>query len=124
MIPIFVAAGFIFLAAFFNSVMDATENEPNFNESILKNLNRNFWLKTVSWQYAKKIFGYKFDAWHLSKTCMVFSIAGAIIAAIFAGASGVVSFINWFGVVQIFAIIGAVWNGSFKLFYHLIFKVK
>jgi hypothetical protein len=123
MIAIIITIGFVFLAAFFNSVMDATENEPNFNESILKTLNRKFWLKPVSCDYAKKIGGYKFDAWHLSKTGMVFSVAGALIAAIFAGVYLAANPSFLFISASVGAI-GATWNGSFKLFYHIIFKVK
>ena len=123
MIAILFVIGFVFLCGFFNAVMDATENEPNFNESILKNLNRKFWLKTVSWQYAKKFRGYKFDAWHIAKTCMVFSFTGAVISAVFVGvylAANPSPVFIWASV----AAIGASWNGSFKLFYHVIFKVK
>lgn len=123
MIAILFVIGFVLLASFFNSVMDATENEPNFNESIFKDLNRKFWLKTVSWAHAKKLWGYKFDAWHISKTCMVFSIVGAVISAVFVGVylAGKPSFLFIIGSV---AAIGATWNGSFNLFYHKIFKVK
>lgn len=123
MIAVAITLFFVVLAVFFNSIMDATENEPNFNESIFKNLNKKFWLKTVSWQFARKIFGWKFDAWHVAKSGMVLSIAGAIIAAIFVGvylaANPSLLFIS-----ASLATIGAAWNGSFKLFYHIIFKVK
>ena len=74
MITFVLILWFVFLAAAFNAVMDATENEPNFNESVFKRLNQRFWLKSVSWQFAYKIGGYKFDAWHLSKTGMVLCI--------------------------------------------------
>jgi hypothetical protein len=123
MIAIILSIGFVFLAAFFNAVMDATENEPNFNESILRKLNRRFWLKTVSWEYARKLLGYKFDAWHLAKTCMVFSIAGAVISAIFAGIllTAIPSIVL---ILAGIGAIGAAWNLSFNLFYHIIFKVK
>lgn len=114
---------FVFLAAFFNAVMDATENEPNFNESILKNLNRKFWLKSVSCNYVKTILGYRPDAWHLSKSCMVFSVTGAIIAAVFVGVylahNPSLLFIS--GSISA---IGVAWIGSFDLFYNLIFKIK
>lgn len=118
-----IVIGFIFLAGFFNSVMDATENEPNFNESIFKKLNPKFWLKSVSCDYAKKLFGYKFDAWHLAKTCMVFSISGAIISAVFVGAYLAYNPSILFISSSVVAV-GTAWNGSFKLFYHIIFKVK
>ena len=123
MIAISVTLCFICLAGFFNSVMEATENEPNFNESILKNLNRRFWLKTESWQYARQLWGYKFDAWHISKTCMAFSCAGALISAVFVGVYLATNPSILFISASV-AAIGVSWNGSFKLFYHIIFKVK
>lgn len=123
MVAIILTIWFVFLAAFFNAVMDATENEPNFNESILKNLNPKWWLKSVSCNYVKLIAGYRPDAWHLSKTCMVFSITGAIISAIFVGVylahNPSLLFIS--GSISA---IGAAWIGSFDLFYNLIFKIK
>lgn len=123
MIEIICVIGFIILAAFFNSVMDATENEPNFNESILKGLNRKFWLKPVSAEHAKRVRGYKFDAWHISKTGMVFSIAGAIISAVFVGVFLAANPSFLFTSASV-AAVGVSWNGSFKLFYHIIFRVK
>jgi hypothetical protein len=123
MTAIVLVIWFVFLMAFFNSVMDATENEPNFNESIFKSLNRKFWLKSVSWQYAKRLWGYKFDAWHLAKTSMVFSMVGALIAAIFVGVY-LASNPSCLFISGSVATVGAAWNGSFNLFYHLIFKVK
>jgi hypothetical protein len=41
---------FIFLAAICNSIMDLVENEPNYNKSIFRKLNKRVWLKTVSWE--------------------------------------------------------------------------
>lgn len=107
---------FIFLAAFFNAVMDATENE-NITESIFKNLPKQFWYKRESWKYAKKIFGYRPDAWHLSKSAMILCFAGAVI------------FFNlpvekWQDVALYLVVIGFVWNAAFWLFYNVIFKVK
>lgn len=124
MIPILFVIGFVFLAAFFNAVMDATEDAPNFNESIFRNLNTRFWLKSVSWQYAKKIFGYKLDAWHIAKTCMVICISGAIMASLCAGLTGHVHIVNWYWWIKCLAVIGFVWNSTFILFYHKIFKIK
>lgn len=124
MIAIILAAWFIFQAAFFNSCMDAFENTPNFDESIFKHWNKKFWCKDVSCNYVKTILGYRPDAWHYSKTGMVFGIAGAVIAAYFVGKYQSVEIVNWFGVVQILAVIGAIWNGTFNLFYNLIFKIK
>lgn len=103
----------IVVSAFFNSVMDATENTPNFNESVFKNLNKRFWCKDVSWQFAKRVFGYKFDAWHMSKSAMIMFLAVSIILF----SNHPVHVIHSVG-------IGIVWNFTFWLFYHKIFKVK
>ena len=61
---------FFILAAVFNAIMDKLENE-NFYTSVFKNLNEKFWYKRESWKYAKKIFGYKIDGWHLAKSAMI-----------------------------------------------------
>jgi hypothetical protein len=123
MIPIILSIGFVFLAAFFNAVMDATENEPNFNESILKNLNRKFWLKSVSCDFVKTTLGYRPDAWHLAKTSMVFCFTGALISAVFVGVYLAANPSFWLISASI-GVIGVSWNASFNLFYNLIFKIK
>lgn len=106
---------FVAAMAFFNACMDTLENE-NFHESIFKNWDQRFWYKRESWKYVPKILGYRPDAWHLSKTCMVFSLAGSIISAIQhpPGASWWVVLIN----------IGLIWNLTFYLVYHKLFGVK
>jgi hypothetical protein len=105
------------LAAFFNALMDATENAPNFNESRLKTLPKTFWLKEVSWKYAARLFNYKLDAWHIAKSCMVICF---VLTAIF---------FDWpvekWQDVAIYLIAGGViWNATFYFFYHVLFKVK
>ena len=105
--------GLVFVAAFFKSCADAFENTPNFNESIFKNLDKRFWCKDVSWQYAKRLFGYKFDSWHLSMSAMIFCWIGAI----------VVFRIHHQWWVH-FISMGLIWNATFWLFYHKIFRVK
>lgn len=112
-----ISAIFIFFAAFFNAVMDAVENEPNFNESIFKNLPKQFWLKTESWKYVKKIFGYHLDAWHFAKSLMVICFAGAVIFFD-------LPLMKWQDVALYLVLIGIIWNGAFWLFYNVIFKVK
>jgi len=108
---------FFFVAAFFNACMDAFENTPNFNESIFKNLNKKFWCKDVSWEYAKKVFAYKLDSWHLSKSAMILCIVAAIIAFD-------LPVKKWQDVAIYVLTYGFVWNATFWLFYHIIFKVK
>ena len=106
----------LFLAAFFNAVMDATENE-NFFESILKHLPQQLWYKRESWKYVKKIFGYHVDAWHLSKSLMVICFICAIV------------FFNmpvkrWQDIAMYLIVGGITWNLTFWLFYNVIFKIK
>jgi hypothetical protein len=111
-----ITAIFILLAAFFNAVMDAIENE-NYFESIFKNLPKQFWYKRESWKYVKKILNYRPDAWHLAKTCMVVCFAGAVI-------SFNLPVLKWQDVAAYVLAIGFVWNAAFWLFYHVIFRVK
>ena len=103
---------FIFFAAFFNACMDAWENE-NYFESIFKNWNQKKWYKRVSWQYAKKIFGYRLDGWHGAKSCMIICLMVAVIL-----------FKPHHQLWVHFISMGLIWNGTFTLFYHRIFKIK
>lgn len=100
-------------AAFFSACMDAFENTPNFNESIFKKWNKKFWCKDISWEFSKKIFGYRFDAWHLSKSFMIVCIALSI--------SLMDKEHSWF--VK-FVSVGIIWNVVFVLTYHKLFKIK
>jgi hypothetical protein len=99
----------VFIAAVLNALMDRVENE-NFSSSVFKNLNQKFWYKRESWKYAKKVFGWKFDAWHVAKSLMIISLAFAIVL-----------YTPIFWVVDVM-IIGAIWNGTFNIFYNRIFK--
>lgn len=101
----------IYWAAFFNACMDAFENE-NFFESMFRNSNQRIWYKRESWKYAKKIFGYKLDAWHISKSCMILCFCGAL--AFPPKDSWWVIVINY----------GLIWNLTFWLFYHKVFGIK
>lgn len=117
----------IFIAAAFNAVMDRVENE-NFFESVFKNRNQRFWYKRVSWQYARKVFGYKIDAWHLAKSAMVICLLSAIVGATFGlwPVFVLVALIKskWLLIAANFIIFGTVWNLSFGLFYNKILKRK
>ena len=97
----------IALAAVFNAVMDALENE-NFSRSVFKLLNPKFWYKRESWKYAKKIFGYKVDAWHLAKSSMIICVAFAVC---FGG----------FDLMNVL-LLGATWIGVFNISYKIIVK--
>lgn len=61
--------GLIVVAALW-AVLDMLENE-NFFSSVFKNLNQKFWYKRISWQHARKILGYKWDAWHITKSIII-----------------------------------------------------
>lgn len=106
---IFLTYIFIALAAVCNAFMDKVENE-NFYQSVFKHLNPQFWYKRVSWQYAKKLFGYKFDAWHLAKSAMIVFWALAVV------------FYHPFIPIIDFVVIGIIHNIIFNLFYNHIFK--
>lgn len=108
-----ISYAFVFVASFFNAVMDVTGNVVKFNTSIIKNFPPNFWVKDVSWKFAPKIFGWKADAWHIAKSGMIICFAGAII--FFKPQH------QWW---VHFISIGIVWNVGFWLFYNKLFGVK
>lgn len=110
---------FWLLACFFNAVMDAVENE-NINESIFKNLPKQFWAKRESWKYAPRLFGFKFDAWHIAKFLMIFCLILTGLAAVYFQ----LPLKKWQDWALYIAVAGIVWNGGFWLFYHKLFKVK
>src|ERR1044072_4898033 len=69
---------FFFLAGVFNAFMDSIE-EGHFQNSIFSKLDPKFWYKWESWKWAKTIFGYRFDAWHIAKSLMWTSVSlGAV----------------------------------------------
>lgn len=107
-----ISYGLVFLASFFDAICDAVENE-NINESIFRKLDQRFWSKRESWKYVKKIFGYRPDAWHLSKSCMIICFICAIIFFEQKNAW-------WLDII----IFGGVWNIGFWLFYNFTFKCK
>lgn len=96
----------LLLAAFFNALMDRFENE-SFFDSRFASWNQKFWYKRESWKWAKKIFGYKIDAWHLSKSCMVICITAAF-------SRNLIEFI----------VLGLMWNGVFNFFYGILGRKK
>jgi len=105
---------FVIVASFFNAIMDWVGDSVHFNGSIFKNRNPNFWNKDVSWNHAKKVFGYKFDAWHLSKSMM-------IVLLVFAICTHFTPIYKWWA--DIF-ILGFAWNISFDIFYYLLKSKK
>lgn len=100
----------VILAAIFNAVMDRLENETFFT-SIFKHENERFWYKRESWKYAKRVFNYKIDGWHLAKSAMIICLCLAI-----------VFYTPMFGWID-FVLFGLLWNLTFNIFYNRIFKL-
>ena len=117
------------LAAIANALMDTLENE-NFFQSIFHKKEKTlglrwdlFWYKRESWKHAPKLLGYKFDAWHMSKSVMIFlwiasTLTFTIKGMIFHSNSTV------FNVMAEIIIRGLMWNLTFSLFYHKLFRLK
>lgn len=95
----------ILLASVMNAIMDRLENESYFT-SIFKDWNQKFWYKRESWKYAKVVFNYRIDGWHLVKSAMIVFIALAI-----------VFYEKLFNHVADFVLIGIVWNTTFEFMY-------
>lgn len=100
----------VILAAYFNALMDRLENETFFT-SVFKNMNQKFWYKRESWKYAKRVFNYKIDGWHLAKSSMIVCLCLAI-----------VFYTPMFGWID-FVLFGLLWNLTFNIFYNRIFKL-
>jgi hypothetical protein len=113
---------FVIAAAICNSIMDIVENE-NFSNSKLATYNPRFWYKRVSWLYARKIAGYKIDAWHLFKSAMIILLCGAAISYHYLPLFRCDMLWNsrraWLADVLIF---GLAWNLPFNLFYNKILR--
>jgi hypothetical protein len=101
----------IFLAAQFNAIMDRTGDLVAFNASIFSDKDPAFWCREISWKYAKKIFGWKADAWHIAKSTMIILLV-----------AGIVIYQPVFNPISDFFIMGAIWNASFNLGYKTFYK--
>jgi uncharacterized protein involved in cysteine biosynthesis len=107
---------FPILIGFFMAVMDRTTEEVAFNNSIFRNLNPKWWLRSVSWEYVKFIpfTKYRPDAWHLAKSSLILSIA---FMTVFSLKITNIPILN-------VLINGSVITGSFVVFYDYILKRK
>lgn len=106
-----ITAILILLAALFNAVMDRVGDTVAFNNSIFHKKDPAFWCKDVSWRYAKKVFGWKADAWHIAKSSMIICLV-----------AGAVLYNPAFNVWIDFFAFGALWNASFNIGYNTLFK--
>lgn len=109
------------LSAFFNACADAFENE-NYFESIFKNWNQRFWYKRESWKYAKKIFRYKIDGWHLAKSAWI--LCAIVAGVLYVPIAGTVIHVPILSSMIDIGISGVIWIGTFNIFYHRIFRIK
>jgi hypothetical protein len=113
-----ISAVLILLAAMCNAVMDRIDDE-NIHDSIWKNSNWEWWYKRESWDNAKRIFGWKFDGWHVFKSLMLFFLVAAIVLykPMFVWFD-----FTWLNRLCDFSILGFIWIGSFNVGYNHLFK--
>ncbi len=102
----------LIFAAFFNAVMDTLAH--HYSTSVFKNKDQEFWNPNVSWKFAKFLpyTKYRVDAWHLSKSMMIFSMCFAIVFY------KVVFYNCWID----FILLGCTWNVVFNYSYDVILK--
>jgi len=99
----------LIFAAIFKAVAD--EVDHHFDTSIFRRHDPNFWDRDISSDKAKRICGYKIDAWHISLSCMIVCM---ILAAIFHQPK-----LAWYWELLIG---GFVWNTMFNIFYNKILR--
>jgi hypothetical protein len=98
---------FIAVAASLNAVMDTLTH--HFGVSIFKKKKPSFWNPEVSWKEAKRIGGYKLDAWHMFKSGMIVLLC---VCPLFY-APVIHPSLDWM-------LAGLVWNCVFNIFYNRI----
>lgn len=79
----------------------------HFEKSIFADMNPKFWNPNVSWKYAKKVFGYKIDAWHLFKSAMIICLCLSVVSY----SEICVWWVDFF-------IFGLVWNTIFNIYFN------
>jgi hypothetical protein len=113
---------FVALAAICNSIMDTVENET-IHSSIFSGSKPSFWYKRVSWKYARTIFNYKLDAWHLFKSAMIILLCAAAISYhYFPVFRYELIWKSKWACAADAMIFGIAWNFPFNLFYNKILR--
>lgn len=127
------------IAPIFNAIMDIVENE-NFSSSIFyrnpHNYKDNFGVKDERWNnwwYKREsddhvkivIFGYRPDAWHLSKSIMIILVILSGVFEVYIEGPAITYFKSmWInGAIEV-VIRGLWWNAMFSLFYNVILRSK
>jgi len=134
----------IILAAFFNAVMDVLQFHYSISIFIKKSFDRFYWDPQYSWlnkynnrTYADGLIKWGFmdkpacltDAWHLSKTLMIFSLVGSIISFDYTYITLITDLfqianaflykvVHAFAYVFVFSLYGSIWIWTFNLFYN------
>jgi hypothetical protein len=96
-------------AAIFKAVSDTVDH--HFDTSIFRRLEPKFWDRDISSDKAKRIGGYKVDAWHLSQSAMIVCMIAAAVLHQQKTA--------WYYEI---AIGGVLWNILFNVFYNKILR--
>lgn len=109
------------MAAACNAVMDTLAH--HYWVSIFRDKKMSFWDPNTSWATAKKIFGYKLDAWHLFKSSMIILLALSVIVPIVWGPIDRVCEWYWAAILLLTAY-GFAWNGVFNIFYNYVLLKK
>ena len=114
MIILILSILFFALAAMMNAVMDTLHF--HFERSIFSSREESFWNPAVSWHTAKYLpyTRYKVDAWHLAKSSMIIFCALSAVCLI----GGCDPVAPWWAYPMSLLIYGAIWNGTFNLFYN------
>lgn len=115
---------FLVLIGFFLAVMDRTNEEVAFNNSVFRKLNKKWWLRSVSWQYVKFIpwTRYRPDAWHIAKSAMIASIGLAATSLMYAPVFLLRR--QLFNFLSISALSAVIVTASFVVFYDYVLKRK
>ncbi len=109
----------IMLAAICNSVMDSVLGFK-VGGTIFSRWNPNFWNEDVSWNNAKRVGGYKLDAWHIAKSGMVVFMVVAVI--LYHHAPFWQLYNGPLNIAKDLSCAFIAWNGTFDLFYNKIWK--
>jgi hypothetical protein len=113
---------YIILSAIANAIADRLENLVAFNDSVFYKRDPKFWCKEISWQYARKIFSYKIDAWHLAESFQVLILLVALLMPLLRlklpGIHGLRD------LLLLYMALGAIYNIIFLIFYNRILKRK
>jgi uncharacterized membrane protein len=118
-LQIIITTILIVIAAICNAICDRLENKVSFNGSIFYKKDITFWCKELSWNRAKRIFGYKIDAWHLFKSVWICALLLAVCINICFFNDVMPEFLN---LLIIFIASGTIWNVTFNIFYNRILK--